>query len=406
MLNIFTFRGIRAHSLLAFKYILEWQADGPPEARAKLPALLVTAAAPWFLNSLHSTYDDRPASRQLMAAILPHVRREDADRDLLPFPMRLSAREPTLEGEDSLEDGDAPTVPYFPFGLIFLREIHFGEDHPVPRFYNNRSISDGAFEYFFQADREEVELRLRQNNIVGSRHPDRTKNRTRQRIAPRDATAPLPAPLFSLARSGHRLLPPARDYGSDMEASSEEEALVPDSGSSIDKEVDKIWRLFLIDIMELSPNQKGANLPAYIKLGSEVRKTATLDIYQNERLSELFIRVQWKRATKEEWKDSFDRLFPGKREKMLRGKVQNFGKCAYYPLWVSFMDRVEKDTLRATRKAVWGFVCSMYWLPCVKSDRIWCTRPMSGLNTYPIREEGRPAPQVLIRPGAPDPWWA
>lgn len=51
------------------------------------------------------------------------------------------------------------------------------------------------------------------------------------------------------------LLPPPVDYGSDMEAFPDEEDSPPDPAAAIDRKVDKIWRLFFIDILELSPNQ-------------------------------------------------------------------------------------------------------------------------------------------------------
>lgn len=80
---------------------------------------------------------------------------EHAKRELLPFPMRLSTHkpddeEPHDEGEEDSHDGFALTVPYFPYGLIFLQRIRIGEKHPVPHFVSDRRISSDFIKFFFK----------------------------------------------------------------------------------------------------------------------------------------------------------------------------------------------------------------------------------------------------------------
>ncbi|PPQ97407.1 hypothetical protein CVT26_006809 [Gymnopilus dilepis] len=96
--------GFRAYRALAFKYVLEWQFSGIRGSMKHRSALLLTAAAPWFLNSLHSTPDTGPSSRELMNAILPHISINEVSPDHLPY--RITLPEPTqhdLQEEPSEE---------------------------------------------------------------------------------------------------------------------------------------------------------------------------------------------------------------------------------------------------------------------------------------------------------------
>lgn len=106
----------------------------------------------------------------------------------------------------------------------------------------------------------------------------------------------------------------------------------------------------------------------------------------------------------EKWKNTFNQLFPTKESHKLQGKVQNYNKCVYYSLWIAFLDHVDEDALLTTRQRLHKLICSMYWLPAVKSDRIWSTKPESMIfKTFSTTEEGSPAPQIFICPTMPDP---
>ncbi len=68
---------------------------------------LLTAAAPWFLNGLHSVPDNGPCSRDLMGKILPLVNREDADIQALAYPASHRAgMQPNPLDEDADDSGD------------------------------------------------------------------------------------------------------------------------------------------------------------------------------------------------------------------------------------------------------------------------------------------------------------
>lgn len=77
---------------------MDWQQQVTPVALRTQPlALLLTAAAPWFLNSLHMTPDTGPSCRELISAICPHWSRDA----LQTLPERLG-----YPGAD-LDEGDS-----------------------------------------------------------------------------------------------------------------------------------------------------------------------------------------------------------------------------------------------------------------------------------------------------------
>jgi len=82
------YRQHRVVRTLAFKVVLDLQAEGDPEERSKMPALLIMAAASWVLHGLHSSPDTGPSSQELMRAILPHaaVRGVQAHDEYTAFP--------------------------------------------------------------------------------------------------------------------------------------------------------------------------------------------------------------------------------------------------------------------------------------------------------------------------------
>lgn len=103
-------RGLHAYHCLAFSYTIHSQIEDPAESHIKQLAMLLTAAALWFLKGLHCVPDSGPASRDLIAAILPHVQREDADPNALPFVMSTQSHN-NYDSKDEMSsdfDSDAP----------------------------------------------------------------------------------------------------------------------------------------------------------------------------------------------------------------------------------------------------------------------------------------------------------
>lgn len=405
------FKGWRAQ---ACKYVDDWQRGGAADLRLHTAALLLTAAISWLLNGLHSTPDLGPSSRELLTAVLPRARRTDVEPDQLPYPisLRVDAMEGVEEDEEYQEGivtsipedpedeeelesearGDT-LVPYVPYGVYQLRELRIGA--PVPRFKNRRfEFTDRTFRFMFGEDRAELRLRFARSQTSIPRDPDRFHNRTRQRLIelPEEGESL----NFSLEAQGHEFEPPIRDDGSDMEVEDSDEEEGDPLGSGIDNELERTWRQFLIDCIQLTPNRKPANMGPYCIIPRSERDSTTIATYQNINLCDIFDEVQWRVSAKGEWSKVFYFLFPPKGVVKL-GKIQNYPKCAYYAQWEGMTKRMSEETAKAARGAMRKMFNTMEWAPYAGCDRIWFTRSLPSQFTHSGTNGGGAAPQVIMR---------
>lgn len=405
--------------------------SGPAVFRSTNEALLLTAAGPWFLNGLHSTPDDRSTSRELMTAILPHVRRADADQNTLAFSPRTSnaqgqVEEGEGEGEEGMESTDsedsrgparlsfatADTLPCNPFGLVFIRPIRVGEGFPVPRFNKSKllqysALSDKAWLYLFGVSRDEIADKLLIPSMVRNSNPGRIPNRVKF-TAHRQGLGDAPEPtLFALTHKGYKLPDPVVDEGSDQDGSDNEAGgrNSDDGDGDVDSKLSKLWRQFLVDLTAKAPNPKSANSPSYCRLNAEERSMVDDEVHKNKKLSDYWVDCQWKVATESEWTLIFDRLWPNK-DKVLTGTVQNYKSATYYLHWTTLTTSSDILTVSAMREEIRKRFNSLFWLPHAQTDRIWHTKFIPGFKRSNGVDESKPAPRILINPKAKDiPTW-
>ncbi|GLB33116.1 hypothetical protein LshimejAT787_0100010 [Lyophyllum shimeji] len=400
---------LRSYRALAIKFILEWQLDGDASHRAKDAALLLTAAATWLLNGLHSTPDKGASSKELMAAILPHVSRAGADPDILAYGSPTDDDDVDSQTDSEAEDEppttrrrrDAVTLPSYPFGLVFLRRIRVGEQYPVPRFSNDgQFISPRAFRFFFGVDHEDVDAEYFRKALTQKAHPDRVRNRAKRTPAWHNRDQETTRKDFNLARLGYELTPPMRDRGSDVDEDEEHSGA---EERDIDDEITAVWRQFLIDVTAKAPNKKNAHEPSHCRLSTEERLLVTEDTYQNRKLSVYFHDCQWKLADRKDWQNVFDRLFPPKGH-IFTGNVQNYLSTSYIPMWEKIKSRADDDTYLRIRQDIRKRFDRLYWMPLAQTDRIWYTKfdakftKSSGLNRR------APSPLILINSSTPPTW--
>ncbi|TFK19679.1 hypothetical protein FA15DRAFT_601072 [Coprinopsis marcescibilis] len=431
-----TFWGFKKWRTLAFKYPVGWQFDGPAELRKFEPALHVTAMAAWSLNGLHSTPDLGPSSRELLETTLPRIRRDQVDKDHLPYPIRIIEAEESEESGDSSDDSNdadrariargarTPSfharaaanaeegmvidleslarrddlVPHVPFGVIFWKELKMGEDIPVPRFHDRGLyLSDPTFKFLFGKDRATVHLDITRSRIAHAANPDRLRNRINQPL--RSSPPPENYVGFNLEAEGMSLNAPIRDGGSDIVDGfdEEEDRERNDMIGSLDHGLEVVWNHFLPNIINLCPNRRNARDSPYCLLKKEALDEVTIEVYQNLYLGELFDDVQWCRGSRKEWNQVFDLLWPAKGEKKT-GKLQNYPKSVYYPLWEAMMERMEDDVAQKAREQIHNIYNTLDWVPYALCDRIWSTRPEpNGFRKNSGHPATAPAPRIIVR---------
>jgi hypothetical protein len=425
-------RSLRAYRVRAFKYVLLQQINGTSALRATDHSLLLTAAAPWFLNGLHSVPDNGPSSRDLMGKILPVVDREEASENTLAYPARTRARaqiripdkeeegvddDDTISVSSDLSDDDTPvrqparhnnrpeilphnrpeTLPHNPYGIVFLRSIRIGPGIIVPRFENDGThmITDLTFRYIFGVDRDEVDMDFFRYKLVVESNPLRVANKThRTTIRPVDEDEP--PILFNLGARGYQIPPPVHDEGSDLEGEEEFGPEFQEEELDIDLRLTALWRQFLVDVTAKVPNRQDAHQSSYCKLNRIQRDSVNVATYQNLRLRDYFSDVQYKTATIATWGYSFDKFWPVKGTQ-LAGKPQNYMQIRYYIGWNMLTSALDEATVVVMRDDLQRNFNTLKWIPQIQADRVWYTTKNRAFTRLAESNEDLPAPRILIR---------
>ena len=123
-------------------------------SRVRREALLLTAACVWLLNALDRRPEDGPSLKSLMGAVLPLTHEDD---HLLLAHSHCGLGDDQPDNEFELNTG----APHYPYGVIFLRRIVFGQDNFAPRMIcgGGRFISKNAVLYLFGESEEDLRQR-------------------------------------------------------------------------------------------------------------------------------------------------------------------------------------------------------------------------------------------------------
>lgn len=212
----------------AINRVLIQQQSGPSSLRVKPDALHLTAACVWLLNGLHARPDDGSAAQSLMRHILPLTDASDPDIHTALFLSRKNSGK-----------GSSHSMPYIPYGSIFLRRVALELDVPQMRFNpHNGSLPSAAFKFIFNASEEEIWCKY---DPVGIIHRV-VMNMTKQIPTFNPINDEESHKLLDLSAQGHALLSPAIDDSSDSEQG-KDVVLVH---RNIDARLRKIWRQFAL----------------------------------------------------------------------------------------------------------------------------------------------------------------
>ncbi|KAF9444082.1 hypothetical protein P691DRAFT_778498 [Macrolepiota fuliginosa MF-IS2] len=375
-----------------------------PLSRFQPEALTLTAACVWLINGLHARPDDGPASRKLMDAILPLTEAAGADRNVIAYNTSTREAEQEEEEEEEEEDRGLPRrVPYNPYGCVFLRRVAITEQ-AAPRLRIGGSVLSGSsFEFWYNGmTLAQVQAQYQSAGIVPREVVAQTRFLTnRAKLAPHVNHTGQPEPqLFHLAAQGHALAPPPADDGSDVDDRSS-----PPPGAhldNIDTFLSTLWRTFVRELTLKSPNPHGNTKASYLKLDKVERQSATDDLYKNLHFPQIFTDVYYKNASRDEWRTSFNWLFPDKDFKT-SAAIQNYKQCSYYKRWMEFLaaNSGDAELIKASRDELFKRIREWSWMPSSQSDRMWMTsaKKASG-NSYirwPRDDARPPAPFILLK---------
>jgi hypothetical protein len=375
--------------MCAVGLLMEDAARAERQYRVNSESLLLINAAVWLVNSLNARHEDNSAGRDLMNACLPCIDRVDAEQRTLAYHTRLNVRD---------EDDARSSVPYIPFGMIFLRRIALPSDggpHPVhaPRFKAGRKVREETFIKFFGKPIESIRELILPVGIVGQEAIPKTRVVTNKgRITPKVWTDNNPRPiLFKLAQHGHTLPPRNARDGSDMETSDDDD---DETHGNIDTWMSDLWRQFLSDIIMKSPNPKGQLNASYCRLTHAQKRSVTEDTFRNPNLAAVWNACLVKIGEDKDWEAAFKHLWPDVGHQSVNG--QGYAQSSYYRTWKEMIARIRNpETVKAMRDAFKRRLCKLKWIPKPAADKLWVsTANGPGCTRYPEGSKG-PAPHIL-----------
>ena len=355
-------------------------------------ALALGALAIWIINGLYHRPEDQ--FLKLAKDACQHIPTDYDDY---------------VDGLET-EDPDVIMPLMYEAGLYFVCDI-VTDDSGTFRLPFHKAISDDAFKNAFQLSIEDVRQVMGVANHNLSRrviNPDRTNNRSKRRtlrvqdIRPPDRT--LPEVNEALLQNVY--IRPTRSMGGpDVDhfarhggGNRDAQVLLnnqPNNNQDISLKVQHILEQFFYDMLQESPNRKGASQGAWTNIPSELRvQEATEHLYQTFGLP--FFAAQFTFSTDEQWTLHFNRMFPAQPPTI---KAQNFGKCTYFLKWLELIHSLSPQSTSRVRTTIRAKFNTLLWIPYTGSDRMWCTRPMKGRGWFALPKGQEPTgPQIALNP--------
>ena len=151
---------------------------------------------------------------------------------------------------------------------------------------------------------------------------------------------------------------------------------------TIDDMVARIWRQFPYEVFEKAPNHRSNQQGSHLLLSAQDRREATIEVFQDTDLSQLFSRVAVKLITPNNWFElQFRRYFPAKGF-VPPAQLQNFSKMLYFREWTTLMENLSIEDAHVVRTSVWTTFKTFKWLPLADTDRLWNTKKVKSTDGY------------------------
>jgi hypothetical protein len=366
-------RNFKVQRLKAFSDVIGWQAAFPKPTRYQPRALTLTAVIAWLINALHSAPVRGKSETAMIKACLPHV--EDS---------------PTSDSDDDEDHHqELDSSPVNPFGLFLLRNIELRPGCPsVP---GTRFLDDDSICYFLDITKDE--LYAASHNVLQKRkapaedhHPNKMR-RTTTAIIPDQQQ-----PRFTLADQGHHLEIPAPDFHLADDPRTWIVDDDQDDDGDLDKELEEIWQQFFHDIIQKSPTPRDETLPAFFIGPRSGPQFDPMSPFMNPRLSDNWSSCSLTIASKQEWENTFQCLFP-RVVQVMSSTVQNYQQMQYYRRWIILVSRLQdkRETFLAVLKSLKTEFNKLVWLPRASKSRVWDTHYLATQHHFgPNNTTSRP----------------
>lgn len=309
-------------------------------------SLVLVGALVFFINSLHSRPDDGQYARQLYRAI---------------FPLTVDGRSPDRLVRSRNQDEEAG-IPYAIGGVMYLRDIVLKPWGTTYRFSEMAVLQDDVFQHAVGCLPEDINRWLfqagihRLSRLVG--YVPQRKGYTRRRQGKEDEDL-------------ERQFPQLEGVVDKVVAETDEGLFGPSEDVRIGDVLEKILQQYASDIMQKVGNpRKQAPVVSYCLLVQYDRQQLGIDDINTLNLGPLFAQVQWRRATRQEWREAFNRMFPPV-DHVDSYSTSHFRGCRYYHTFRDLLLKLDPQRGLFVRNLLKRKIAELAWIPAPKSDRLW-----------------------------------
>lgn len=363
-----------------------------PRDRVSTPKLALAMAIVWLTNCLYATPDTGPSSRTLLTAVLPLRPRIGMQENTMPF----TIAKPRADGEDDEDDG-AELAPCHPFGMFFLKDVHFSTTHPIPEIggmtlASQNSIDDDVFEYFFGTSYEDYKNGIYDNILFAKVNPKRTRNKVKQRPHVPEPGREIPI-VFNLQNGNKKIRKGQWLVGRMVHGEVADRDVTTRNAY-----VSAIYHQLMLDVIAKSPNPQRNGDP-YCKINKKHFARVDDTVFRSLNPGASFRTAHMKYGSPDDWDRTFNHLFP--RENKLKVGAQNYPGCAYYRMWRHFIEEVNSDRVveKVRMEIRKKFQAEVNWFPWAKSDKLWesTSKTYKDVKVTPGLSSSESAPWLLIK---------
>jgi hypothetical protein len=356
------------------------------EQRAHYQSVLLVAACVWMINGLHSCPADNSCSRELIKCILPLTIDLHNNRNLFIPNQSL----------DQIQKDYNTGVPHTRGSLIFLREMVWPPVASGVCFRVQRKLPGNTFQTLFEKSYSAVRHSLIPIGFHMRNDVPRTCFATRKTLTcmhdwdinfdPADASHPN---LDTIEVLQDKMV-----YGPDDK---EDAPAYSPPEESVGVTVDRLLTQFAADIIIKIGNPKGVYDSSYCPLPMYLRERLTLQELASTNIEHLFTKVQFKKASQEEWRKACGCIFPHSSH-VTPASAQHWRVMKYYTEWKAFIPLLSTEDEVEVLEAVYEELHKLLWLPAATNDRLWyyVDRSKDGWDQLPGHSSG--GPQVLVNP--------
>jgi hypothetical protein len=344
--------------------------ESQPSYRLMHSSLTLGAILIYMLNALNYRPAEGRREIELAETCCWNVYKDDMDSDIA----------------ESDEDED-PVPVMLDYGLYFISGVRLQEGKSL-RMGRGDAVSMESIASLYKV-RNDQDLKVAFHLKTWHADPDqRSRNRTQNRrkvpvdvrlVASKDE---LMAQDTSLADLGIAVHMQPQEAGPDIQVlhHMDEDQDVQQEG--IDDVAARIWRQFPYDLFENAPNHRSNRQGSHLLLSEQQRSQATIEVFKDTDLSQLFSRVVVKVVKPEKWQNlEFKRYFPAKGF-VVPTRLQNFPRMRYFQEWNTLMDSLSHDDAQVVRDSFWNIFKTFKWLPLTDTDRIWNTKKVKPTNEW------------------------